>query len=102
MEEVVKVLSILSTSGSAGQQRISFTMPTLIGKLKDSFKTPIAKDEVISTVRLLAEEIAPEWVKIAKMGKVEAVVFDRERKVGEEGVRKGIEKAKKGEVLEET
>ncbi|ESZ94074.1 hypothetical protein SBOR_5550 [Sclerotinia borealis F-4128] len=93
MEEVVKVLSILSTSGSAGQQRISFTMPTLIGKLKDSFKTPISKDEAITVVKLFAEEIAPEWVQLAKMGKMEAVVFDRERRVGEEGIRERIQKA---------
>ncbi|TGO63982.1 hypothetical protein BOTNAR_0093g00200 [Botryotinia narcissicola] len=93
MEEVVKVLSILSTSGSAGQQRISFTMPTLIGKLKDSFKTPISKDEAITAVKLLAVEIAPEWVQLAKIGKMEAVVFDREKKILEESVKDRVKKA---------
>ncbi|TGO21318.1 hypothetical protein BPAE_0226g00050 [Botrytis paeoniae] len=93
MEEVVKVLSILSTSGSAGQQRISFTMPTLIGKLKDSFKTPISKDEAITVVKLLAVEIAPEWVQLAKIGKMEAVVFDREKKILEESVKDRVKKA---------
>ncbi|RAL58993.1 hypothetical protein DID88_009022 [Monilinia fructigena] len=93
MEEVVKVLSILSTSGSAGQQRISFTMPTLIGKLKDSFRTPISKDEAVTVVKLLADEIAPEWIQLAKMGKMEAVVFDRERRIGEENVKERVKKA---------
>ncbi|TGO45888.1 hypothetical protein BCON_0358g00080 [Botryotinia convoluta] len=93
MEEVVKVLSILSTSGSAGQQRISFTMPTLIGKLKDSFKTPISKDEAITVVKLLSVEIAPEWVQLAKIGKMEAVVFDREKKILEESVKDRVKKA---------
>ncbi|THV44980.1 hypothetical protein BGAL_0548g00060 [Botrytis galanthina] len=93
MEEVVKVLSILSTSGSAGQQRISFTMPTLIGKLKDSFKTPISKDEAITAVRLLAVEIAPEWIQLAMIGKMEAVVFDREKKILEESVKDRVKKA---------
>ncbi|ATZ53118.1 hypothetical protein BCIN_09g00090 [Botrytis cinerea B05.10] len=93
MEEVVKVLSILSTLGSAGQQRISFTMPTLIGKLKDSFKTPISKDEAITAVKLLAVEIAPEWVQLAKIGKMEAVVFDREKKIAEESVKDRVKKA---------
>ncbi|KAG4033959.1 hypothetical protein MFRU_004g04540 [Monilinia fructicola] len=93
MEEVVKVLSILSTSGSAGQQRISFTMPTLIGKLKDSFRTPISKDEALTVVKLLAGEIAPEWVQLAKMGKMEAVVFDRERRVGEDNVKERVKRA---------
>ncbi|KAF7954111.1 hypothetical protein EAE96_005244 [Botrytis aclada] len=93
MEEVVKVLSILSTSGSAGQQRVSFTMPTLIGKLKDSFKTPISKDEAITAVKLLAVEIAPEWVQLAKIGKMEAVVFDREKKILEESIKNRVKKA---------
>ncbi|KAF7880240.1 uncharacterized protein EAF01_012001 [Botrytis porri] len=93
MEEVVKVLGILSTSGSAGQQRISFTMPTLVGKLKDSFKTPISKDEATTVVRLLAVEIAPEWVQLAKIGKMEAVIFDREKKILEESVKDRVKKA---------
>ena len=84
--EVVSILTILSTSSSLGQQRISFTLPTIIGKLKDSFKTPISKGEADLCVRLLVE-LAPEWVRIVKMGrgKMEAVVVDREGRV-EEGV----------------
>ncbi|KAM3086964.1 hypothetical protein ACMFMG_001077 [Clarireedia jacksonii] len=90
MEEVVSVLSILSTSGSAGQQRVSFTLPTLLGKLKDSFKTPISKDEGSTCVKLLASEIAPEWVQVVKMGKTEALVFDREKKPGEKDIKEKI------------
>jgi hypothetical protein len=77
IEEVVSVLNILSTSSSLGQARISFTMPTVLGKLRDSFKTPMSKEEGNACVRLLASEIAPEWVKIVKMGKVEALAVNR-------------------------
>jgi hypothetical protein len=90
MEEVVSVLSIFSTSGSAGQQRVSFTVPTLLGKLRDSFKNPVSKDEGYTCVKLLASDIAPEWVQIVKMGKSEALVFDREKKPGELDIKERI------------
>jgi hypothetical protein len=90
MEEVVSVLSILSTSGSAGQQRVSFTVPTLLGKLRDSFKNPVSKDEGYACVKLLASDIAPEWVQVVKMGKSEALVFDREKKPGELDIKERI------------
>lgn len=80
IDEVVSVLSILSTSGSIGQSRISFTMPTVLGKLCDSFKTPMSKEEGDTCVRLLASEIAPEWVKVMKMGKAEALAVNREER----------------------
>ncbi|PQE27375.1 hypothetical protein CJF32_00000370 [Rutstroemia sp. NJR-2017a WRK4] len=90
MEEVVSVLSILSTSGSAGQQRVSFTVPTLLGKLRDSFKNPVSKEEGYICVKLLASDIAPEWVQVVKMGKSEALVFDREKKPGELDIKERI------------
>ncbi|KAH6666611.1 hypothetical protein B0J14DRAFT_195612 [Halenospora varia] len=83
IEEVAAVLTHLSTSSSIGQQRISFTLPTVLSKLKDSFKTPISKDEGATCVRLLAAEIAPDWVKMVKMGKVEALVVNRDARPGE-------------------
>lgn len=90
IDEVVAVLTILSTSSSVGQQRISFTLPTIIGKLKDSFKTPMSKEEADTCVRLLAAEIAPEWVKIVKMGKTEALVVNRDQRPGESVVRERV------------
>jgi hypothetical protein len=93
IEEVVSVLSILSTSSSLGQQRVSFTMSTVLGKLKDSFKTPMSKQEAETCVRLLASEIVPEWVKIVKMGKRDALVVDREGRVGEDEIRERVRRA---------
>jgi hypothetical protein len=90
VEEVVSVLTILSTSSSVGQQRISFTLPTVLGKLRDSFKTPMSKEEGTTCVRLLAAEIAPEWVKIVKMGKVEALVVNRDERPGESDIKEKV------------
>jgi len=93
IDEVVAVLTILSTSSSVGQQRISFTIPTVLGKLKDSFRTPISKGEGETCVRLLASEIAPEWVKIAKMGKVEAIVVNRDERPREQDIKERVKRA---------
>jgi hypothetical protein len=90
MEEVIAVLTLLSTSSSIGQQRISFTLPTVLGKLKDSFKTPLSKEEGEKCVRLLAADIAPEWVKIVKMGKIEALVVNRDERPSELDIRNRI------------
>ncbi|KAI9740861.1 MAG: hypothetical protein M1818_004466 [Claussenomyces sp. TS43310] len=78
VDEVVSVLGLLSTSTSLGQQRISFTLPTVLGRLKDSFRTPISRDEGEVCLRLLAGEIAPEWLRLVKMGKTDAIVIDRD------------------------
>lgn len=83
IDEVVAFLTILSTSSSVGQQRISFTLSTVLGKLRDSFKSPMSREEADTCVRLLASEVAPEWVKIVKMGKTEAVVVNRDERPGD-------------------
>ncbi|KAG9247760.1 hypothetical protein BJ878DRAFT_491262 [Calycina marina] len=80
IEEVVGILGMLSTCSSIGQQRISFTMPTVLGKLRDSFKSPLSKEEGDICVRLLAAEVAPNWVKIVKMGKTDALVVNRDER----------------------
>jgi hypothetical protein len=94
IDEVVAVLTILSTASSIGQQRISFTLPTVLGKLRDSFKTPMSKEEGAICVRLLTSEIAPEWVKIVKMGKVEALVVNRDEKPREKEIRERVKRAR--------
>ncbi|KAH9217806.1 hypothetical protein DL95DRAFT_434618 [Leptodontidium sp. 2 PMI_412] len=93
IEEVVAILVILSTSTSIGQSRISFTLPTIIGKLRDSFKTPMSKEEADTCIRLLAAEIAPEWVKLVKMGKVEALVVNRDERPGELDIKERVGRA---------
>ena len=93
VEEVAAVLTILSTSSSVGQQRISFTLPTVLGRLQDSLNTPISKSEGEACVRLLAAEIAPEWVKVVRMGRVDALVVNRDERPTEANILKRIEQA---------
>lgn len=93
IDEVAAVLTHLSTSSSVGQQRISFTLPALLGKLRDSFKTPMSKEEGETCVRLLASDIAPEWVQIVKMGKVDALVVNRDERIGEKELQERVKSA---------
>lgn len=92
MEEVVSTLTLLSTSSSAGQSRVSFTLPTVVVSLKDSFRTPISAKEAEDCVRLLAGEIAPKWVRIVKRGRMETVVVWRDERPGDGEIRERIGK----------
>lgn len=93
LAEVVAVVTLLTTGGSVGQSRVSFTLPTVLGRLRDSFRTPMSRGEGEDCVRLLAAEIAPEWLKFAKMGRTEAVVVSRECRPSDAVIRERIEKA---------
>ncbi|ELR01857.1 hypothetical protein VC83_06319 [Pseudogymnoascus destructans] len=93
MEEVVATLTQLSTSSSAGQSRVSFTMPTVVVSLKDSFRSPISAKEAEDCVRLLAGEIAPRWLKIVKRGRMESVVVSRDERPSDRVIRERIGKA---------
>ncbi|OBT87474.1 hypothetical protein VE02_03612 [Pseudogymnoascus sp. 03VT05] len=93
MEEVVATLTQLSTSSSAGQSRVSFTMPTVVVSLKDSFRSPISAREAEDCVRLLAGEIAPRWLKIVKRGRMESVVVSRDERLTDAVMRERIGKA---------
>ena len=53
---------------------VSFTMPTLVQHLQMSLRNPIGKEEVIRSVRVLAE-VAPEWVGLTELGRVLAVTI---------------------------
>ena len=54
---------------------VSFTMPTLIQHLQMSLRNPIAKDEAVRSLRILAEELAPESIKVKEMGKIVTVTI---------------------------
>ncbi len=84
LEEVVAVLTQLSTAHAKGQARVSFTLPTVIGKMKDSFKTPIAKSEAECCIRLLCNDVAPEWCQMVKMGRGAAMIVLREQRPSDE------------------
>lgn len=51
------------------QQRISFPLPVLIQHLQNSVRNPISREEGERSIRLLAEEVAPDWIGLVTMGK---------------------------------
>lgn len=75
-DDVAAVVAMLAKSApSAGTGgRVSFTMATVLQKLRDSMRLPVSKDEGAACVRLLAGEVAPEWLRIVKIGAKENVV----------------------------
>ncbi|GKT60436.1 DNA mismatch repair protein msh-2 [Colletotrichum tofieldiae] len=79
--DVAAIISMLvSSSNSAGQLVMSFTMAVLQQKLKDSVRVPMPMEEGIETVRILANEVAPEWLRVASVGGKEHVVIQTRRK----------------------
>ncbi|OIW31579.1 hypothetical protein CONLIGDRAFT_229457 [Coniochaeta ligniaria NRRL 30616] len=74
-EDVAGVIGMLTMATAEGRARISFTMPALLVKLKDSLRTPVSLEDGACCVRLLAAEIAPEWLRIVTIGGKENVVI---------------------------
>lgn len=75
--DVAAVIAMLAKSAPAAGMggRVSFTMATMLQKLKDSLRLPISKEEATACVRLLAAEVTPEWLKIVTIGGKENVVI---------------------------
>ncbi|KAJ0107395.1 hypothetical protein J7T55_009359 [Diaporthe amygdali] len=80
-DDVAAVIGMLAkASGSTGMGgRLSFKMVTLLQKLKDSLRLPISKEEGAACIRLLAGEVAPEWLKIVVIAGKENVVVQMGR-----------------------
>lgn len=63
-----------TTSTKSTAHPVSFTMPTLVQHLQMSLRNPIGKEEVIRSIRVLAE-VAPEWVGVKEVGKMLGVTI---------------------------
>ncbi|PSR87330.1 hypothetical protein BD289DRAFT_367322, partial [Coniella lustricola] len=76
-DDIAAVIGMLAKSVPAAGMggRVSFTMVVLMQKLKDSLRLPISQEEGAACVRLLAAEVAPEWLRIVKIGGKENVVI---------------------------
>ncbi|MCJ1429532.1 hypothetical protein MMC29_007447 [Sticta canariensis] len=83
--------AICSTSPTMERGTISVTMPTLVQHLQMSLKNPIAKEDAVRCVRLLAEEVAPGWVKVREVGRVVCVTVRKEESVGREDLAKRVD-----------
>jgi hypothetical protein len=75
--DVAATISMLSLSGSLSLPRQAFTMAALTEKLKDSLRVPLSKEEGMACVRLIAAEVAPEWLRVVTVGGRENVVVQR-------------------------
>lgn len=93
LDEVSAVLAMLSTSNSFGQKRVSFTLSTVLGRLKDSLN--IGREEGDLCIKLIANEIAPEWIKIINLEKKEALVVDKDARPEEFEIKRRVKKAEK-------
>ncbi|KAI1133284.1 hypothetical protein F5Y10DRAFT_228682 [Nemania abortiva] len=93
VEEVAALIGMLSraSSDSGIGGRISFTMATLLEKLKDSFRMGISKQEGAVCVRLLASEVAPEWVRVITLAGRENVVVETACQLGKPEVARRVQ-----------
>ncbi|PFH60413.1 hypothetical protein XA68_11035 [Ophiocordyceps unilateralis] len=74
--EVAATISMLSLSMPlSGRQ--AFTMAALSQKLRDSQRMPMSDDEAVACVRLIATEVAPEWLRLLRLGGRDNVVVQR-------------------------
>ncbi|KAF3058261.1 hypothetical protein GL218_05388 [Daldinia childiae] len=90
--EVAGMLGMLSRAAGQGS-RVSFTMAVTLEKLKDSLRMGVSREEGAACVRLLANEVAPEWIRVVVIGGRENVVLETDRqpsKVDVEGRIRGL------------
>lgn len=80
---VVAMLAKSSSSSSSGAGgRVSFTMAVVLQRLRDSLRLPVSREEAATCVRVLAAEVAPEWLRIVTVGTKENVVVTVARAPG--------------------
>lgn len=75
--DVAATISMLSLSNPMSLPRQAFTMAVILEKLKDSLRMPVSREEGAACVRLIASEVAPEWLRIVTIGGRENVVVQR-------------------------
>jgi hypothetical protein len=73
--DVSATVSLLSLASPMA--RHSLPLPTLLQRLKDSMRVPISDDEAARCVRLIAAEVAPEWLKVVAFGGRDNVVVQK-------------------------
>src|SRR5699024_2529104 len=75
--DVAATISMLSLSNPLSLPRQAFTMAAFLEKLKDSLRVPVSREEGTACVRLIASEVAPEWLRVVTIGGRENVVVQR-------------------------
>ncbi|KAK6082111.1 hypothetical protein SCUP234_04424 [Seiridium cupressi] len=91
VEEVAALIGMLSRASSAGMGRTSFPMSVMLQKLKDSFRMGISTEEGATCVRLIASEVAPEWVVVVTINGKENVVVETDRELSKAEVARRVQ-----------
>lgn len=93
VEEVSALIGMLSRASSEGGMggRVSFPMAVLLEKLKDSFRMGISKPEGAVCVRLLASEVAPEWIRVITLSGRENVVVETACQLGKPEIARRVQ-----------
>lgn len=90
--DVAATISMLSLSNPASLPRQAFTMGLISDKLKDSLRVPLSKEEGMICVRLIAKEVAPEWLKVVTIGGRENVVIQRGSQPVDRAIQERVQK----------
>jgi len=90
LENIIPILLQLTNSQKTSTS--SFPMSTIISHVKNSFRNPIAAENIEKALRVLADEVASEWCRVVEWPGVSAgskgvvgVVFERKEKKVVEG-----------------
>lgn len=75
--DVSATISMLSLQNPVSLPRQAFTMPAILQSLRDSLRVPVSTDEGTKCIRLIASDVAPEWLRIVTIGGRENVVVQR-------------------------
>lgn len=89
LENIIPILLQLTNSQKSSTS--SFPMSTIVSHVKNSFRNPIAAENIEKALRVLADEVASEWCRVVEWPGISAgnkgvvgVVFERkERKMVE-------------------
>ncbi|EEY14266.1 conserved hypothetical protein [Verticillium alfalfae VaMs.102] len=75
VSDVSAIIGMLVNSSNPGKAPVkSFPMSVLQQKLKESLRVPMPIEEGVCTVKLIANEVAPEWLRVLPIGSKEHVV----------------------------
>ncbi|KAL6866043.1 hypothetical protein ACO1O0_002143 [Amphichorda felina] len=89
---VSATISMLSLSKPPSLPRQAFTMQAILERLKDSLRVPISKEEATNCVRLIASEVAPEWLRVVTIGGRENVVVQRNQQPVDRVIQERVQK----------
>lgn len=90
--DVSATISMLTLSKPASLPRQAFPMPVVLDRLRDSLRVPISREEAAAAVRLLAAEVAPEWMRVVSLGGRENVVLQRNMQPVDRVIRERVDK----------